>query len=504
MNSIFMRASVVDGLSSTLLAFPFAQAPLLAQPGVRPGQAVSAWIGEVKGLSDGLSHERPFWLSNFSKSQRILPAQQCPVYRNAQLRVHLNTLERALAEAGQQTAAQEARKLLYNGQKLPFSEDTPFARVSTFLNELGRSSAAFEALTASPEALAELGLFFRQTIAKLLFDASAAPSARLVKSQLEKLQQGKMGSLSNPFSRAVDVDYGNIFGNHRIVYVEGPMGSHHIQQEVTDELIPALRQRGFTHMALSVFHPGGPLEEYLRGDWRVGEQDLLSWECSCHNADPKAACCSTDDIEPFYKPFLEIARQAFAAGLAVVPLGLSVDEYTRNLFWEARADDVTSPQMRYDDIGWTSLQAQHLLGARHFLGELLGLYEMSRWIFEGAVPQKNFFAAEVLSRLLREEPAARIAVLAGRGQCGSWRDLRKSASINALVARAVGVRGPVVHFASPDRAVPTKPKSGFDSAEIVARLALASGRSSREMLEVKRDTVLSAAHHSSDWIVSLP
>ncbi len=500
----FYCPSIPDQFSSASLAFPLAQTDVLADPDVTEAEAVGEWIGDVEGLAEGITQDQMLeeCIYTPSKPRGYLTADRSAIYRNGQLRGHLGVLARALGTAGQNEWTAEARKLLeHNGG---YSNETPFAEVSRYLSALRDAPDAIAAIAGSREALAELGVFFRATIAQPLFDPNALSSVKLVQAQFERLQQGGASSPLHPFRRAVDVDYRTIAGSHRIVYFGEICLSPSSRREMEENVIPILKGLGFTHMALCVFNSGGPIEEHLRDPDFVEEKFVIDHEQFYHNADPEACQISYDQAEEMFGPYVEIARRAFAAGLAPMPLDLRIDASTRPYFWKGPERSRLSCRPHYDDVGWNRLQALHLWGVRQFLGQVKSLDEMSSWVFECALPQRAFHAAGILSKFLKEDSRARIAVLAGRDWCGSWRDLRKSASLNALVARMSGVRGPVVHFSLPETNPDSRPRVGYDSARLVSELAVAAGLSSRRMMQVKESTLLSAAHHFSDWVVYLP
>jgi hypothetical protein len=240
------------------------------------------------------------------------------------------------------------------------------------------------------------------------------------------------------------VDYEAIIASSRVVF----LGEHHHSETIRREVIalmPQLKELGFTHFAMEIFHSATQRHLYYPdGTYRTMRKDIVHQEMTWRDLTR-----ANDDFrlilpEPeVYTPYFDIADAANASGLTVVGI-----EWCR---WDGKSLEVNQ-EKHFHKMGLT----QEFLRLIEHEGERYGMAastERYAHIYHHHVPVRNWHGATVLAKVF-EDPAARVAVLGGMKHYGHMIDIRNNFTLNRLLEQhtqthAHGpVRGRVVYYAA--------------------------------------------------------
>jgi hypothetical protein len=239
------------------------------------------------------------------------------------------------------------------------------------------------------------------------------------------------------------IDYDSIIGDHRIVYLGEFHHSETIMQEVM-ALMPRLRDRGFTHFAMEMFHSASQnkLDEYAqRYDNNLwAYPTLVEKEIDAAvfttTYDKRMHCDSEEcakKLQPIYDNYFRVVIATIKSGLHTVGI-----EWCR---WDGRS--LTYHQHNYwNRMGLTPAVLEEIRkpGSRRS--------EIHNDLYDNLLPIRNWHGAKVLANIL-ENPKARVAVLGGVKHYGYHYNIRNNFTLNHLVGQRAGVSGPVIYFATP-------------------------------------------------------
>lgn len=247
------------------------------------------------------------------------------------------------------------------------------------------------------------------------------------------------GDASQMLSSRRAVDYAEIAGNSRVLFLGEYHHSPHIRHEVAS-IMPWLKEAGFTHLAMELFHSASQedLDWYARGDDE--REDVIDQEMIWHNDNIEfdAPPGSRAPEPELYIPYFQIVDAAVNSGLTVTGI-----EWCR---WDGEGGGFRAAMRKHmGEMGLTQDFLESIESKRRKNDNMMSeVYAVIHW---NQGPIRNWHASRILAEILKD-PSARVAVLGGMKHYGRMFDARDNFSLNRLLEERSGITGRTVYYSS--------------------------------------------------------